>query len=187
MIFEVTQSYQVVLPIMATTIIAYVASSWLEKDSFISRPLAEEGMSIEHENDFAVLEQTSVQDMMLKEAMTFREDTPLLKMVEDIRRHPHQFFPVLSEKGILISTVTLKDLREALFDPNIDSKTKTAKDFCRQPVQYISPDSSLAEALAVFGMNEAGDLPVASKTPDGPLYAGLLRRSDILRAYKPQG
>ncbi|MDR2105612.1 MAG: chloride channel protein [Deferribacteraceae bacterium] len=185
MIFEITQSYQVVLPIMATTIIAHVASSWLEKDSFISRPLAEEGMNIEYENDLAILENTAVHDMMLKEAMTFREDTPLLKMVEDIRRHPHQFFPVLNEKGILISSITLKDLREALFDPNIDNKKLTAKDFCRQASLFISPDSSLAEALAVFGMNEAGDLPVASKTADGPLYVGLLRRSDILRAYKP--
>jgi CIC family chloride channel protein len=184
MIFEITQSYQVVLPIMATTIIAHVASSWLEKDSFISRPLAEEGVNLEYENDLAVLENTSVQDMMLKGAMTFNEDTPLLKMVEDIRRHPHQYFPVLSEKGMLISTITLKDLRDALFDPNIDNKTLTAKDFCHQPPVSISPDSSLAEALAVFGMNEAGDLPVASKTPEGLLYVGLLRRSDILRAYK---
>jgi predicted transcriptional regulator len=122
--------------------------------------------------------------MMLKNAITFREDTPLLKMVEDIRRHPFQFFPVVDSNGILLSTVTLKDLREALFDPNIDNQKLTAKDFCHQNTLKISPESTLAEALAVFGINEVGDLPVAEESAAGPKYVGLLRRSDILRAYK---
>lgn len=184
MIFEITQNYQTVLPLMAAVIIANVCSSWIEKDSFFTRPLSAEGFDINKGKEMLLMEQVTVKEIMLTDVIKFRTTTPALAMLAEIRRHPHMFFPVVDENNILKGILNVKDLREALFDPNVDNSTLTAADFCKdQKIIMITPYNTLAEALALFAIKETGDLPVVNDTADKPEFVGLLKRSDILTAY----
>ena len=183
MIFEITQSYQVVLPLMAAVIIANVFSSWLEQDSFFTRPLRQEGVDLDKGSEILLLERITVRELMLTDIIKFRTDTPITKVLEEIRRHPHEYFPVVDENGIVKGMLTLKDLRSTLFDQATDNQVLTAGDFAGKPFYMVSQYNTLAEALAVFGMKDMGDLPVVTETDQGPLLVGLLRRNDILMAY----
>ncbi len=184
MIFEITQSYQIVLPLMACVIIANVCAPLVYRYSFFSRPLADEGLDIQQSTEAAILSGIKVKDVMLTDMVTFTEDTPFSKILETMRRHPYEYFPVTGEGKVLCGMISFNDIRSALFEKGRDSVIM-AGDFCtRKGFATVSPESTLADAMALFSGKAAGDLPVVVDDAGGvPRLVGFLKRSDMLAVY----
>ncbi len=183
MIFEITQSYQIVLPAMIACIIAYVAAGAIEKDSIFTWSLSREGFKFGKGVEQSVLGGIHVRDIMLTDIIKFREDTTFIEIRQSIERKPHAYFPVVDDGGHLTGIISLNDLKN-LFFKSEGTLSLTAKDIgIRKNLITVKEDETLLEALMDFGIKDVGDLPVVRHTPQGMLLVGLLRRSDIIIAY----
>lgn len=182
-LFEVTQSYHIVLPVMISSIIANLISTRIEKDSIFTYPLSRSGFNISHGIERSVLDSIQVRDVMLTDIIVFKEDMTISEMRKAIEKKPHAYFPVVDDNNCLTGVISLNDLKEEIFKGrNID--TTFAKDFgARKNIIVVSPDETLSQAMRDFGIKEVGDLPVVENTNMGMKLVGLLRRSDIIIAY----
>ncbi len=183
MIFEITQSYQIVLPAMLACIIAYVVDGAIEKDSIFTWTLSREGFKFGKGVEQSVLGSIYVRDIMLTDIIRFREDTTFVEIRQSIERKPHAYFPVVDNNDYLTGIISLNDLKTVFFK-NEETLSLTAKDMgIRKNIITVREDETLLEAMVDFGIKDVGDLPVVRHTPQGLLLIGLLRRSDIIIAY----
>ena len=181
-IFEITQSYEIILPLMLATIIANVAANWLEKETIFTWILAKEGIRIK-KIDEDVLNTIKVKDVMLTKITTFSKSTPFKKIMEDIQRSAHMYYPVLNENNSLTGMLSLDDIKSILFEEGLQD-ILVADEICtKKDLIYISPNDDLSEAIRKMGSKDLGAIPVVEKHGDELKLKGLVRRSDILLTY----
>jgi CIC family chloride channel protein len=132
--------------------------------------------------DIDVLEGVTVDEVMTREVDSVACDTTLSELSEILAQTRHHGMAILDDQGKLWGMVTITDLDRSI-DQNLPGDTPITEigtDGSRLLVAY--PDESMGEALARMGIRGVGRLPVVSRESSDHLL-GLIRRSDIIRAY----
>lgn len=182
-IFEITQSYEIILPLMFATIIANVAANWMEKESIFSWILAKEGIRIKRGTEERVLSEIKVEDVMLKNIVTFKETSNFEEITEGIKQADHIYYPVLNENGYLSGIMSLDNIKNVMFEKGLEEIVVAGEICTKEDLIYVYPEDSLATALKKLGIKDLGALPVVEKINGNLKVKGLLRRSDIILAY----
>lgn len=176
MIFEMTLSYEVVLPLMLSCVIAY----------FISRT---GGISM---YDITIRRQRDVEERMRLRTTRMVElirpaDTvlPLLASCKELTRvfleYPVKYIYIVDADGAFCGVVALSRLTSALLAKE-DMEHKHAVDFVQPEFRCITPDMSLNEALQCFMAHQGERLPVVRSERDKTLL-GVVYKSSLLDAY----
>jgi len=183
-IFEITQNYQIILPLMLSSIIANVVANYLEKESIFTWILKKEGINIRRGTEETILRNILVSDVMEKDVVTFYEDTTFREIKEKFKRAKHNYFPVIDKENNLVGIISLEDIRSVIFEEGIEDIV-VAKEIAKTSnLIYLFPDDNLSTALKKLGIKDLGALPVVEKDEKQKLkFLGLLRRSDIINAY----
>ncbi|PLX67508.1 MAG: chloride channel protein [Denitrovibrio sp.] len=182
-IFEITQSYTVILPLMLTTIVANICAGWIEKESIFTWILTKQGVRIRKGAEESVLEKLHVGDVMLCDVTTFREDTSFRNVLESIKLANHTYFPVLAPDESLVGMLSLDNIREIIFEEGLEDIVVAGEICTRDNLIYVTVDDTLLTATERLGIKDLGAIPVVLEV-DGKLYLkGLLRRGDIIMQY----
>lgn len=183
LLFEITESYHVILPVIICVIIANVVANLMEKDSVFTWELSREDFKLGSGIEQNILSSLKVRDVMLTDIIYFKDDTPFKVIRESIEKKPHAYFPVINNEGFLTGVISLKDLKNVIFQ-NKDAGNITAGEIgTRANLITVTPEETLSQAIQDFGIKDVGDLPVVERTDNGMKLIGLLRRSDIIIAY----
>ncbi|PLX71533.1 MAG: chloride channel protein [Denitrovibrio sp.] len=182
-IFEITQSYTVILPLMLAAIVANIFAGWLEKESIFTWILTKQGVRIRKGAEESVLEKLLVGDVMMKDVITFREDTHFREILEGVKLANHTYFPVLGSKGELTGMISLDNIREIMFEEGLEDIVVAGEICTRDNIIYVEPGDTLLKATERLGIKDLGALPVCIQKDDMLIFAGLLRRGDIIMQY----
>jgi len=182
-IFEITQSYTVILPLMLTAIVANIFAGYLEKESIFTWILTKQGVRIRKGAEESVLEKLTVGEVMLKEVTTFRVDTPFRNILESVRHARHTYFPVLGADGYLVGMLSLDNIREIIFEEGLEDIVVAGEICTRDNIIYVRENDSLLTATERLGIKDLGALPVVDVIDGKLLLKGLLRRGDIIMQY----
>jgi chloride channel protein, CIC family len=180
LMFELTNDYNLILPIMLTTAVCLIVVERLAPDGIYHLGLARKGVRLVRGRDIDLMQTILVQDAMTTDAATVQTTIPLSELqVIFSETHTHGLV-VVDENGLLDGIVTLQDLARAI--ENGGSETRTVGDICTKDVITVFRDEPLSIALEQLGRRDLGRLPVVSS--DNPRQViGLLRRRDVVRAY----
>jgi len=182
-IFEITQSYTVILPLMLSAIIANIFANWIEKESIFTWILTKQGVNIKRGTEQSVLQNLRVGDVMMKDFITFQEDTHFREVLEGVKRANQMYFPVLNGDGCLSGMLSLDDIRGILFEEGLEDIV-VAREICTsENIIYVTEDETLLAATDKLGLKDLGALPVVQESENGLKTVGLLRRGDIIIAY----
>lgn len=182
-IFEITQSYEIILPLMFATIIANVAANWLEKESIFSWILAKEGINIRKGTEERIMSEIRVEDVMLRDIVTFKETSNFKEITEGIKRADHIYYPVLNDRGYLTGIMSLDNIKNVMFEKGLEEIVVAGEICTKDDLIYVYPEDSIATALKKLGIKDLGALPVVENINGNLKVKGLLRRSDIILAY----
>jgi CBS domain-containing protein len=123
----------------------------------------------------------TVGEVMTQNPDVVPADMSLRQLVDVFTRTRHHGFPVLDRDGHLLGVVTIQDLEHATAQGSIAGLTVT--DITQREVVTAYPDDALSKALRQMSERSVGRIPVVN--PQNPRQlVGLLRRSDIIRAYR---
>lgn len=183
-IFEITQSYEIILPLMLTSIIANFVANWFENESIFTYTLTKEGVMLKRNVEESILSNIKVRDVMLKDNLvTFRKQTPFEDILKSLQKADHMYFPIVDAENNLIGMLSLDDIKSVLFDESL-KKLLLADDICRKKdLVYINPDNNLNNALGKMVNKDLGAIPVIQPLNGKLKLVGLLRRSDVMAAY----
>jgi len=184
MIFEITNNYSFILPLMIASITCVVLVRRLTNDSIYTVSISRKGIRLREGRDENVLRSIQVNDIMRREFPTVEAEWPLLKIFDQLRKSPYSTLPIVDKDGNFAGILPFQTLR-LLINENSLSRLLIAKDLFKSECTTLRPDEDLREALAKFADQDIDELPVLSNE-GGTKLLGMLSRGELLVAYNHQ-
>ncbi|HEX6643866.1 MAG TPA: chloride channel protein [Gemmatimonadales bacterium] len=181
MVFEMTGDYGLIMPLMLTSVIAYVIAKRLHPESIYTEWLARRGVVLTQGADAVVLARLTVGDCVNRAPTTISSDATLSDIVERTRASRQTEFPVVGGDGRLVGMIGRAAIREAAEKP--EAAEVFAADLVRQNIEPVTPDDSLLTALSRLGSRDVEYLPVVSARNRSWLV-GIVSRQDLTAAYE---
>ena len=182
-VFEMTDDYRMIVPLMATVVTSLVVAERLMKESIYTLKLSRRGIRIRRGRDVDVMESVRVEEVMVQEPVTISTDIPITVLAEKFIETGRHGFPVLDEKGPLVGVVSLRDYRNAVSDGSEGAGNLTVGEIAVHNIITVYPDETVREALRRMAPRDISRLPVVSREDPRKLL-GIVRRNDIVRAYE---
>ena len=179
-VFELTNDYGLVLPLILATGIATIVAERLQPESVYTYPLRKKGIIYAEPESIDITQTVQVGEIMTTEPDTVPASMLLGELTEAFARTGHHGFPVL-DGDQLVGVVTLSDLSRASGDGL--GRELTAADVCTREPLTVTPGDPVFRALRRMAMLDVGRLPVVA-ADDRSRLVGLVRRADVVEAYR---
>jgi len=180
-LFELTDDYRIILPLMMTCIISSVTASQLKRESIYTMKLVRRGIDVRAGKEVSILKSLLVKDFMVRDVAFVSEIMPLSSFLHFIKESTHSYFPVVNGEKELVGIISLRDIRHILLEEGLMDLV-IAKDIMTEDVITLTADENLYDAMGTFGIKDIGQLPVVDK--DNPKrVVGMLKRTDVIVAY----
>jgi CIC family chloride channel protein len=180
-LFEMTNDYRIILPLMLATVVSVLLSQRLSRESIYTLKLARRGVRLESGRDIDVMQGVLVGEAMTTDVDTVDADLTLVELQRIFLETHHHGFPVLDADGELFGIVTIQDLERAKERDSLQSLC--VRDIVTRRLLVAYPDEPVWSALKRLGTRDVGRLPVVDRNNPTRLV-GVIRRYDIVRAYK---
>lgn len=180
-LFELTDDYQIILPLMLATVICTLVAKRLYRDSIYTLKLSRRGLRIAQGIDLSILDSIFVRDVMNREYDFVKAQTPLGEIVTLLQHSEFTDFPVVEADGVLRGVVSFQDIRSVMREHEIYSLI-IAEDVIGGEPPSVQADATLSQALTVFSACEVDNLPVVD-TQENRRLVGVITRSNLMAHY----
>ena len=180
LLFEMTNEYRIILPLMFAVTVSLFISRHLQRDSVYTFGLARKGIRLERGRVVDVLESITVDEIMEKKVVTLREADSLIMASNLLLRTRHRSLPVLNKAGDLSGILTVQDIER--IQNEINNKDCTVGETCTRELLIANPDETIGVVLHRMGVRDLDSLPVVLRN-NPKCLVGVLSSTDIVRAY----
>jgi chloride channel protein, CIC family len=178
-LFEFTQNYDLILPVMLAAIIASLLSRRLRKYSIYTEPLHGRGIELPWRMEEAVLAGLKAEDLARPDPDVLHPGDDYRKVVETFLSGRRQRLFVVGDDRRLLGAISLHDIKHVLEHP--EALTAVVAHDLMVPVgTVVSKDERLHRATQLFAQSDYERLPVVDD--DGRLL-GVLSKRDLMAVY----
>jgi CBS domain-containing protein len=176
-----TQSYEVALPAMITTIIALIVARLIEPESVDTYALARQGKTLQIGRDRQVLTQMAVGSVMNRNVTLVSEASSLADVLRIAGETAQSTLPVVDSDGMLRGVIIMHDLLGLIASGRELGPLVNGYDICRHNSPMVTADSTLDEALQSMNYEGLEELPVVDAVKIHRL-SGIVTRHAIVQA-----
>ncbi|WP_432822357.1 chloride channel protein [Trichloromonas sp.] len=181
-IFELTYNFDIILPVMTSSIASLITVQTVYGYSIYETKLIKKGIRMIRGHDVTLLRSMLVRDYMDGDFEWVREDTLLGKLIAKAQDSPYPHFPVLNNRDELVGMVSLRDLKEVLAEMGDLCELVVASEIMTRDIFTISTHDNFETAFEVFEGRSFSTLPVVDHRRPYRVV-GLLKKSNLLLAY----
>lgn len=179
LIAEITNGYELFMPLMVTSAISYLTIMYFEPHSIYTKRLAKRGELITHHKDKAVLSLMKLTDLIERDIKMIRPDATLGELVKVIANSKRNIFPIVDDNNMMLGIVPLDNIREIMFNREMYDSTLVSS-LMILPPSYVSSNESMDKVMKKFEETGAWSLPVID---DGE-YIGFVLKTKLFSAYR---
>jgi chloride channel protein, CIC family len=179
-LFEMTDNYRIILPLMLCVVLAQLIASRVDLDSIYTVKLRRLG-GMNRPSETGTLDILLVADAMADDFPSVRPDMPLAELADRAREEHTRSWVVLDGNDRLAGIVAVTDLERAIVDGNLE--TSKVADVMTRSVVTCLPAETLRYAFRRFTERDVYQIPVLEDAESG-VVAGVLRRTEMMWAYK---
>lgn len=176
---EMTGGYNLFLPLLIVSLLAYMTIKVFLPYSIYTMRLARAGDLITHEKDKAVLTLLKLDNVIEKDFKTVKPEMNLKEMVNTISVCNRNLFPVVDDEGMLKGVVLLDDIRNIMFRSDLYKKMHVSRFMSAVPAT-IDVSYPMDKVMNIFDKTNAWNLPVV----DNGKYVGFVSKSKIFNSYR---
>ncbi|MBI1257263.1 MAG: CBS domain-containing protein [Chloroflexi bacterium] len=188
-VFEMTQDYHALLPVMIATVVTTAIASRLMKTSVLTEQLRRAGVMVSHDYEADVLKTLPVSAVMTTDPVMVPQDMTVRQLMEKVNlndpamiRHQAMLIVDPEQGNCLRGIVTRGDLLKALQKGSTDD---TVLEAGSTDVSVAYPDDSVRDALTRMLQRDIGRLPVVD-CDDPSKIVGYLSRGNVISAHLKQ-
>ncbi len=183
LVFEMTDKYETILPLLIAVVAAtYISKKYL-KGSIYTISLKLKGQFLDvYGRDVNILRSIKVKDAMKPQLVAASESTRLSDLIEMIPESNTSVFPVIKHDGTLSGTISYGEIRQVMMDDTVKELLNilVVKDILNPTNLSVLEDDDLSSAMKL--MLDAG-VPSVPVVREGNQLVGMLFLNDATQAY----
>jgi len=180
-IFEMTNDYRIILPLMVAVVFSTLVARKLFEPSIYTIKLIKRGIFLKGGKDTAVLKANRVEEVMDREFETIPASMPLAQIIEKVEASKGTTFMVTDNQGKFVGVLSFRDMLGILTQHTLDYLI-IAKDIATSDFVTVCPDDDLEIAFKRLNLKGFKLLPVVNKN-DPTIILGVLRRENLTQFY----
>lgn len=178
-LFEMTDDYRIILPLMSATIVAVLTYRAFSAESIYTLKLRRQGIVYRAGPEGDLMAKIPVRDALTHHLLSIGQEASLRELLRLIATTRHEWFPILDGREELVGVVTYRDVAKGIDEGRLDDRVRQ---YATRDLVCAFPDESLREVLVKFHERDLGHLPVMDPTSPKRLI-GIISRRHVIRAY----
>ncbi|MBZ0274243.1 chloride channel protein [bacterium] len=178
-VFEMTDGYAIILPLMLTCAVSTVVARILSRDSIYTLKLSRKGIMLTGGREESILRSLEARSVMSRDIPTVPRATPFRRLVEIMLGGSRSHVYVTDEDGSLTGTMNLYTIKDILQEQGLGTLIIADDVMSRDPPRH-APDDTLADCLETMAGHELDELPIVDHNNR---LVGTLSRADVIAAY----
>jgi len=186
LVFEMTDKYEVILPLLLAVVAATFISKKYMRGSIYTIRLQMMGENLDpYGRDINILKSIKVRDVMKTHVTAVSESTRLSDLIEMISESDSNVFPVIRYDGTLAGTVSFGEIRQTLELKDVQelANVLVVKDILNPGGVSVNQNDDMSVALKKISDAGIRSVPVIR---DNRQIAGMLYLHDALQAYEKE-
>lgn len=177
-IFEMTGSYDLILPLMISNMTAFALARYFRPIPIYEALLVQDGIQLPHGRTRVshALERLRVEDAMNKDPITIYGDTNVADALRTISDLAYSTYPVIQADRKFLGLVTVAKLRRTAAEGGDQTLVNELTSRC----PHLNPDQPLVRAAVRMEQSHSRQVVVLDRRAR---LVGLLTMSDIVRAH----
>ena len=180
LIAELTDGYQLLIPLMIVSICAYLTIIIFEPHSIYGMRLAREGKLLTHHTDNSTLALMKLESVIDRHFLSVDPDMPLGSLIHAMSRSKSNILPVVDAAGNLLGEINMAKIRHVIFRTELYNHFKVSQ-LMTQPPAVLGLHDPMDEVMKHFDDTDAAQLPVLDE--DNHL-AGYVSRTHLYKQYR---
>ncbi len=180
LVFEVTNDYQFILPLMLASIVSYLVVLYYKKGNMYTIALMNDNIDMSKRGELDILSKINAGVILKKDMDVVDFRMPFKELLRIIINSKYGDVFVVDAEKKLLGIITLKDVRQTLMDNDLVDLL-IAHDLIMQ-IPVVRESDPLTLAISKIKQYEIENIPVVSDR-DGTTLAGIITYKDILQSY----
>lgn len=181
-VFELTNDYHIILPLMITCIMSTIISSKLSRESIYTLKLVMRNIGIKEGMETNVMASIPVHDVYRDEFDFINASDNFSQVVNKIIRGKGVEFPVLTTDGNITGIISLDVVKDQMFERESLKDILIAGDIANTNFDTIPLSDNCKSALDKLRLHNYEGLPVVESEGSRKII-GMIWQKDILDAY----
>ncbi|MBC8320237.1 MAG: chloride channel protein [Bacteroidetes bacterium] len=179
LVAEMSNGYELIVPLMLSTSIAYMIAKRFNKHSIFTQKLAEQGDMYEYK-DMTVIKQLSIRSLLENDVLRLNLKSTLGDLVKLIKKTKRNIFIVIDDDDHFIGLVLLVEVRNVMFDTS--KYSDPISKFLYSPLsdEKVNVDSDARDVINKF--NKTGNYNMI--VLEGTKYVGMISKANLLKEYR---
>ena len=177
LIFELTQNYQIILPVMLCSIAASLVARTIHGDSFYTARLRTKSTAHTTGLEELALEGNTVRDVMETDPVCVGQNATIDEVMDRFSSTRRDTIYVVDAENALVGRINLHDIKYFLNDSTLQTVV-IAADLTRKAIP-ATPDETLARIIDRFDDPDLEELAVVER-PDKQTVVGRITRRDLM-------
>ena len=177
-IFELTNDYKIILPLMLSCIIASFMTVGVHKESIYTMKLKRRGIIFSEGREVNILKSFAVKDFISHDYQLFINTERVGKIIDQAIGSKHHSFQIVDAENNHIGCFALNQLKNLLEEKDIVDSFVIAQDLAVTDIK-LDYEDNLEKAMKIFGRTDVAEIAVLQNRK----FAGVVKRKDVIEAY----
>ena len=184
-IFELTQTINIIPPLMAACVVSTLVSTFLQRDSIYTMKLRRRGVDLYEEEEQNVLRSLFVHDIIDRSPEVLPASANFQTVVGRILGSEHIEFFVVDARDRLRGVIHLRELTRMLVDQEVLSELVVAEDLTHHLLPTVTEDENLDVVLQLLSQSDTEEIAVVDAASPRKLV-GSVHKRDVIHTYNQE-
>lgn len=181
-LFELTNDYKIILPMMITCTISTLMSRAINKESIYTIKLARHGIFLHHGSEAMIMKAYKVKNVMQQNPPSVRETASFKELVKVFLNEKKTEFFITNAQNKLVGMLSLHHLKSVLNDENLQDLVLAQDVMEEVGNRFLLPDETLADCMTKFSISEMEYFPVIESI-ENPVLLGYISHNELINHY----
>ena len=179
LIGDLTGGYQMFIPLMIVSVIAYTTVKIFQPNSVYTIQLAKRGELRTHNSDTNILSMMTINKVIERNFLTVNKNQTLGQLVNVIAKSQRNVFPVVDVNNNFEGIIAMDNVREIMFNRDLYDTTLVS-DLMYCNLEVINMNDKMSDIANKFHKSSNYNIPVV----DNGKYVGFVSRANVFSTYR---
>jgi len=184
-LFELTNDYRIILPLMTSIILSTVIKMQFFEDSIYSLKLKRKGLQLTNEVEINVMGKIKIAKLYKTDYLTVHQNTTFKELLDLVDHDIHLNYFVVNDENKLLGIISPYRIREIKYSDRYTEEEKQqlkAIDLIVEDKVYFTPEDTVDMVMLILNDLILDEIPIVNNTKEKKVI-GYISKTEIIEAY----